>query len=304
MATRPTTHRASGRTRAPARWLLQIGVDHQRAVDLKRRGETTDRNNYLHAQRARKLFKLREQLLNVRQYYRGFESRDGYNLNDIKSWPARRVSEIEKYGTHLAQIQSQPHDRLVPRNAKQKRALEVFTGETTKRQRAWAVHKPSDLDFVRINKNGNISIERNIASGKLKSDFYLFYALLGYQPQTWDDVYAATAELLPYMPADLHESGDELAKYYIYSSQHGEIDAPQFKRMLLRVIMRYRQEYGQKDFARTIIGFKKISDEITPNAEYARIVRRRQEHKDKQKKQRDALYKQMHRVKLKKRDWR
>lgn len=283
------------RKKGPARWLLNVGVDNHRAVDLARRGETEERNAYLHAARAKRLVYLKNLTRDVRKYYTNFDPSHGYNLSDIKSWSAQRVNEVLKYGEHLRQLQSQPHDRIRPRNKKQRRGLESQTGQTVgKRQKAFLVHKSSVEDVVSIDKNGVISIKRILpgTKGFLKSDFYLFDAYLGGEetdyerPVTWDDLYNSTVALLPHMPA-----GD----YIIYSELHGEIDTPHDKRDIAGLILGYGTDYSPKDFARTIIGFKRISDEIVPNAEYARIAKRRAEYKIQKKKRADRLYKQMRR---------
>ena len=114
----------------------------------------------------------------------------------------------------------------------------------------------------------------------------MFEALLGWRPVTWDDLYSATEEMLPLMP-----DGD----YFIYSELHGEIDTPHPKRMLLRVIQRYGQEYAQKKFADTILGFKRISDKLESDKEYEQIFMRRQAKRDQKAREWDSLRKSIHR---------
>lgn len=274
-------------TRRPARWYLDTGKDLARERGLyKKSADVSERLAYLAKQRALRAATLKQNVRNLRQYFKGFDAGSGYNLSDLKSWNAKRVEQIEKYSTYLHHLQSQPFDRLITRSKRQRVALQTFTGQSLPRQKAFVVHKPTERDTVSMNREGFISIQRELPEGRgfLKSDYYLFLAMLGWQPTNWDDVYAATGELLPFMP-----EGD----YFIYSSLHGEIDTPHPKRMLLRLIQRYGQEYVEKKFAHTIIGFRRLSDEITRNKEAMLIQERRQKRKNRKDKQWKQLQSQV-----------
>lgn len=274
MATRP----------GPARWYLAIGRDSQRAHELR----DDALREYLHRARETRRIKLTEQVRELRHVFKGFDPADGYDLHNLKSWPAARAQHVEKYGEYLRHLTSQPHEILRPRNKKQKKSLETFTGQHLPKQKAYVVHKSTDEETVHIDRQGMISIERELPEEKgiIKSDFYLFLPLLGYQPTTWDDVYAATLELMPYLPD---------GKYLIYSELHGEIDAPHEKRMLPRLLMRYMQEYHEKNFAQTILGFKRLSSQIEPNEEYRKRYERRQKRAEQKKKNWQALQAQVRR---------
>lgn len=272
-------------TRSPARWYLETG----RAQARERGLQDEARSEFLRRARELRRETLTAKLKEIRAVFSGFDAASGYNLHNIKSWPAERAKQVEKYGEYLRHLKSQPHSILRPRNKKQKRALQTLTGQDRlRRQKAYVVHKSTDADIVKMTKDGMISVERKLPEEKgfLKSDFYLFRAYLRYQPKTWDEVYAATIEIMKYMPD---------GRYFIYSELHGEIDTPHEKRMLPRLIMRYGQEYDQKNFAETIIGFKRISDQITPNAEYQRIFDRRNKERDRRKKASEALRAQVRR---------
>lgn len=270
-------------------WSRRYGEERARERGLFAKGVSYEaRNRYIVEKSAEKLHTTISTLKELRRFFKGFDSASGYNLNDIKNWHPNRVRQVEKFGTYLHHLKSQPHVRVAPRGKNQKRALETFSGQHHPRQRAYVIHKTHPDEQVLVHEGGRIAIERKVSDkvGWLRSDFYFFLALLGYRPYGWDELYAATAELLPFMP-----EGD----YFLYSELHGEIDVPQPKRSLLEIIMRYTQEYSQRDFAETIVGFKRIADSISSDAEYEKIFFRRQKRRKQRQEDWNKLRKQIHR---------
>lgn len=268
-----------------SRWYLQIGTEQARSRGLyKKSADPSERTDYLRAARERRRLTLTANVKELRKVFTGFDAASGYDLHDIKSWPARRASEIDKHAEYLHHLKSQPHSVLRPRNEKQKTALVLTSGQRLKRQKAYIIHKPSDKDMVTIDRNGVISISRDLGKrGRLQDDYYFFEVFLKQPdeewvtPDSWEDIYALTGEILSFMPSGM---------YYIFSSLHGEIDAPQHRHMLPRVIMRYMQEYSQKDFARTILGFKKLSDDTNASTSYQSRFDQRRKYKEQKEKDR------------------
>lgn len=261
-----------------ARWYLDTGRDLARERGLyKSDADPSQRADYLATKRELRIKTIAENVKRLRQVFPNFNPDSGFDLHDIRSWPKARVKKVDQYAEYVNHLRSQPFSVVRPRNKKQRRALEVFTGQTLPNQKAFIVHKPTDGDGVAITRDGRISITRELPAGAgfLQSEYFLFLAILGYRPITWDELYAATVEMLPYMPD---------GKYFIYSELHGEIGTPHEKRMLPRLIQRMGEEYSERDFAGTIIGFKRVADNVTPDKEYEKIYFRRQATRDEKRK--------------------
>lgn len=293
-----TKSRSRDRVRAPARWYLDTGQDAWRDYLSRTHTKPADadpdvRADYLATKRALRLKTLTDNVKQLRQYFSGFDTDAGYDLRDIKQWDARRIRTVEQYGEYLNHLRSQPHSRVKPRTTKERKGLVEFTGQRLKRQKAYVVHKPSEADEIAVGSEGEIEIVRELPTGGfLRSYYYLFRTILGWQPVTWDEVIAATEEILPYLPE---------GNYFILSELHGEIDTPHPKRMLLKLLMRYEQEYSEKDFADTIIGFKRVDDRVTPSEEYRRIYERRQRYREEKARRWNQLRRQVQRTTRRKR---
>lgn len=265
----------------PSAWYQQTGQDAWREKLARsglslREADPQERADYLAVRRATRVATLSKNLKNLRQFFSGFDSRDGYDLRDVKSWPASRVRTVDKYAEYLNHLQSQTFSRIVPRSKKERAGLIDYTGQRLRRQKAFVVHKPSEKDEVAIGSQGEVVVVRELPTGGfLFTADYIFSVVLGWQPITWDEVVQATKEILPHLPD---------GNYFILSELHQEIDVPQPKRMLLRIMMRYLQEYAEKAFASTIIGFRRIADNIVANKEYERIYFQRRERAAKREK--------------------
>jgi hypothetical protein len=275
---------------ALAKWFREFGEDQARERGLYRASvPLAKRNEYIAKLANAKLETLNKTTKELRQIFKGFDAQSGYGLNEIRHWPLQRVRQVEKYGEYLHHLKSQPHEIVRPHSVRQRISLQTFSGQYEPKQKAYIVHKSHPDEVVQITPTGQVIVTRELPADKgvLYSEFYFFRALLGYQPMDWDEVYAATVEILPFMP-----EGD----YFIYSTLHGEIDAPQPKRSLLRVIMRYMQEYSQRNFAQTIAGFKRIAHNISADEEYSQIYYRRQREKRRRKQEFDKLLKRVARA--------
>lgn len=295
MATRSRPDLAQLRARSAtarqsfSRWYLDTGKEAARERGLYARdADVSERAQYLASKRALRIETLTKNVKSLRQVFSDFDSAHGFNLHDIRSWPKARIKKIDQYAEHVNHLRSQPFSLIRPRSKKQRIALETFTGQRLPKQKAFIVHKPSNDDEVELSHEGFISITRQLPSDKgfLRSEFYFFSAFLGYRPVTWDELYAATLEILSWMP-----DGD----YFVYSELHGEISTPHKKHMLPKLIMRMGQEYSERNFAETIIGFKRVADNITPSKEYEQIYSRRQKAREERASAWNRLRKKIHR---------
>lgn len=283
--------RATG-TRAPANWYAQTGAEQWRERLARQHiapdnADAQARAVFLAEKRTLRVGKLKDDLEQLRRYFRGFTAADGYDLRDIKTWHLNRVRSVERYAEYLNHLLSQPNSRIEPRTKTEMRGVRNFTGQRLRRQFAFVVHKPTDRDEVAIGPRGEVVIVRELPTGGfLQSEFYFFDTVLGYQPLTWDEVVEATEEIVEEMPEGM---------YFIYSELHGEIDTPHRRDILPRLMRRYEQEYSQKKFADTIRGFKRVADDITPNQEYEQLFKRRQARKETKTREWNRLRKQIHR---------
>jgi len=281
--------------RGLAKWFREYGEDQARERGLYKKGvPLAKRNEYIAKLANAKLETLNKTTKELREFFNGFAAERGYRLTDIRSWPLHQVRQVEKYGEYLHHLKSQPHESVRARSQKQRVSLQTFTGQNLPRQKKYVVHKSHPDEMVQMSPTGQIIITRELPEGKgvLYSEYYYFQSLLGYQPQDWDELYSATADMLPFMPE---------GEYFIVSSLHGEIDVPHQKRSLLRVILRYMQEYEKKEFASTIRGFKRIDNRISADEEYSNIYYRRQREKRRRKQEFDKLLKKVARATKKKR---
>src|SRR5262245_49059343 len=143
---RPDLAQLRKRARSPAfsRWYLDTGKDLARERGLYAKDADADqRADYLATKRELRIKTLVANVHNLREVFANFESSDGFNLRDIRSWPAARVKKIEQYAEYVNHLRSQPFSLIRPRNKAQRRALETFTGQMLPNQKTFVVHKPA-----------------------------------------------------------------------------------------------------------------------------------------------------------------
>lgn len=295
-SSRASAHARKKQTRAPsrapsysasrARWYLDTGKEqaHERGF-YSRDADSGERANYLAAKRDVRVALLRENTKQLRQYFRDFSSDTGYSLNKIEHWPAARVKRVEQYAEYLNHLLSQPHQRLVPRSKTQYEVAKHFTGQMLDDQYAYVVHVESDRDRVQITRNGDVVIERELRGrvAVIYDIYYLFVFYIGWRPVTWDQVVTATEDMLMYLPDDTE------SRYFLYSELHGSIGAGQPKKSLLMMVKRYASDYSLKNFADTIIGFRRAGSRSESDAIYARKVSHSQARKEMREKAWRAL---------------
>jgi hypothetical protein len=206
------------------------------------------------AERAKQLEYLERTIKDLRQYFAGFDAKAGYDLRFIRSLHPNRVKTIQQYGSYLHNLQSVGHVRVIPRSKRARKAMRDFTGQRLPRQKAYVFHTPHPEITKVTAPGGNVKIERTVAAGKIREQFFLFEQMLGYQPVTFDDMRAALKEMLAHMPPGY---------YQLWTVPHGEIGAPARKEMIATLLRDYEQRYEQgprarlhKDFAEAILGFK------------------------------------------------
>lgn len=244
----------------------------------------------------------------MRQFFSGFESRDGYDARYPGNWSMQRRRQVEYFAYQANALLSTPSLIVKPRNARERRALEKHTGQIHPRQIRFAVHVPAPLRmrvrFVRdrarvpfmgaaalLQKRLRVEVVDKVVNGELYTRDYLFREILGYQPVVWDEFIEALIGLLPYLP-DYTPSGED-ATYTLLSQPHGPISSPKLKKLLLNEMQRWMQEYSN-DLSGLLIGVRYQGDTFTSymslKSEYNERQRIRTVFRKIKKEYRNALY--------------
>lgn len=155
----------------------------------------------------------KEGLKNVRRVFKGFDSKDGYNLTNLKRWPHARMMEaqhyIRLYNSYTARRRKFILTR--PRTAAEKEALQRFTLETFPEgkhaQKAWVIHTDSPdtarVEYARmpvqegwrrtkvgrkivyepvIREGLRVELVHKVRGGRLIDRDWIFKEVLGFQP--------------------------------------------------------------------------------------------------------------------------
>lgn len=146
----------------------------------------------------------------VRQFYGGFDPRDGYDLRHVRHWTDERVEVLGRFiGQANRLVSGEFHELYTlhrPRSPGQRRALVLHTGlsspdEDRHPQRAWPIYantREVELRYVKetVPKLGvprmaglapteerlRVEVRRPVKGGALVHRDYLFREVLGFQP--------------------------------------------------------------------------------------------------------------------------
>lgn len=206
------------------------------------------------ADKAKQLEYITRTTRELRKYFTGFDGKAGYDLRFTRGWNAKRVAEVQKYGSYLHNLLSTPYVRAVPRGRKAKRGLAKFTGQNLPRQKAFVVHtEHPDTTKVTV-PDGKVTVTREVKDATLREAYFLFEEMIGRQPVTFTQMRRALKRMLPKMPEGF---------YQLWTVPHGEIGVPVEKKMIHRFLQEYENRYESaaaarfhKDFPEAILGFK------------------------------------------------
>ena len=92
---------------------------------------------------------LHDAIKQAREWYNGFSSADGFNLNNVRFLTNAQVTKLEVAIKHLREQLASPHIEVKPRNKLEHRALEILTRQTwPPGRKKFAVHTSHGLDTV------------------------------------------------------------------------------------------------------------------------------------------------------------
>lgn len=267
---KPAKKPAKVKQRVPARWFLDTGKDQ--ANDLVRRGRlekgSYEYNHYLARKRAATKIYLHDAVKELRQYFTGFDAKDGYRLDDISSMSAQKMKQVRMYASHLHSIKAHGTVRVVPKSKKQKAALEkytsqIYTGKKQARAYAVAVDHPdrSEVDIV----NGKVRVTEKFKGGKTVQQLYDFADYDVNTTSTW----SAFINSLKKMLKDLPEGS-----YTLMSAVHGPIFLPMPKRDII-LNLNYRFKSYDKEMIPTLYALRWFKTELSAEREYIDRSKRR-----------------------------
>ena len=230
---------------------------------------------------------IRESVKELRQFYTGFEARDGFSLrlDNLRRMSRKRYDRIRRMARQIRIEKSAAHVILAPRTPAERAALVKHTGAPAERNRkAWVVHVPNDRTTVvlRTRKGVTRVVEVSKKSGAAsKREYFYFtdYRRGGRRPKTMQAIYDTTKRMLNDMPEGL---------YLFVSRDFGFIASAMYKSEILREIERNWLIYDKfaidrpdsRGLAESLIGFARISTTFEGAAiEYRERLTRRLRYK-------------------------
>ena len=271
--------------RQPARWFL----------DSVARGRANDTENEEYQYRQKQIAYIRDGIKKVRKLYKGFESKDGYNLTDA-SIARMHSAKMKKVAPLIRQTNielASPHKIVFARTKARADALYKHTRQKQiKGRKAFVVHvsKPDTTKIVvqvsskqkGAGKKKQVSTVREIVGGSFTETFFYFadYLKKGEDlPETIRRVISIAKRMLKDMPRGY---------YVMLSGDHGNIGAPMLRSKLLDALevdwLSYdkvpgRGRDGDRGLAGNLIGFKFISTNFEGAIlEYNERLSRRAKH--------------------------
>lgn len=202
----------------------------------------------------RKLFtaQLQEKLRTVRQFFGGFESRDGYPL-DAHGIVRIHPSKYDRLLYHFEQVQratSVPYLTFKPKNEAEKAAAINRAGELGKNQKVFVIHhldaKVSTVRYVPdesgSDEYGTLEIVTKAGSGAVFERIYYFPK----RPKSWKGVRKQTELLM--------KRGMRTGFYKIFNTIYGPLGEPSQREKLLETLDLFWSTYN-KWLAGTILGW-------------------------------------------------
>lgn len=216
----------------------------------------------------------------LRDYFTGFDAKDGYDMRHPENLPWARVKSIRDYGAYLHNLQSAPYIKVSPRSRAMRTALQERTGQHSKRQKRYVYHtdKPS---VTKVTYQKGVLLEKQQVTPKteiLRAYYFFRDYNGGRQPRTFKAMERIAEERM------LDEMPDRY--YSFWTDLHGAIGAPFPKSSLLRELQRYGIQYGShKGFAEGLLGFVFQGTQDQADSEYVNRLNRRTRREQQKKRE-------------------
>lgn len=267
------------RVTQPAKWFR----------DSVARGRATDTESIEAGRRKQLLKSLRDSLVDVRRFFKGYEAKDGYSLKhgSLSRLTGAKLHRLKEDAKQLHREMSQPHLIVRPRTVESKRALATHTRvKPDKRRKAYVVH-------VTDPKHTTVSVEkRKPKKGRKRParvkevlqvedvkrvNRYYYFADYGPVPQSMEEIYKLVDVMMPDLPK---------GHYAFMSRNYGNISMSMDRNRLLREIQstwmvydKFKGAPGEKDsrgLAEDLIGLRLVATTVAgADLEYNNRITRR-----------------------------
>lgn len=285
-------------SRAPAPWFRESVRRQYELVDraVRAKSETAYENLLLKAQheelkRENEKAYLHDSIQLLRRFAHGFEARDGYDLREVAKLSGAKLRKVKKLSALIRQEQAQPHVEKVVRTARQRKALESYTGQRDLEDRKRFIVFTEQPEKTRVSvvtpkktktrrpRKPRVELAIEVPGGTAREEFFLIEDYLGGEPpETFKDIKKALKKMLPDMPKGY---------YVLVTSNHGNIGVPHQRGTLMEMIEADYIHYdkvpsasSKKDdrgLAGVVVGFKLVSfTKEGANREYNERLSRRQ----------------------------
>ena len=269
----------SRRITQPAKWFRESVA----------RGRATDTESLEASRRKQELKYLRDAVMDLRKFFKGYEAKDGYSLKPaalarISGAKLRRLKDDAK---QLHREMSQPFVVARPRSGESKKAFATHTREKMdKRRKAYIVHV-TDPKHTKVKAEKRKSVKGRKRPARVKETLeiadvkrvnrYYYFSDYGPAPLSMDEVYKLVDKMMPDLPKGF---------YAFMSRSYGNISMSMDRNRLLREIQstwmvydKFKDMPGEKDsrgLAEDLIGLRLVATTVAgADLEYNNRITRR-----------------------------
>lgn len=214
--------------------------------------------------------RLKERVQLIRKHVRGFESSDGFDLRQSKTWSVKKILKITRLSSKLKELLLVPHDIKKATTKKARKNLIQFTQQRIRGAKHFIVHKPADNFRVKLS-NGNVEIEGRFAGRVItRSQFFLFPR----RPRYPNELVRMARKLLKEMPTGF---------YTVLTAAHGDTGEPFEREQLINRLQEYLAAYevdaaGEPTgFSEALIGFRYMATTLRGASVQRQTIDRRRE---------------------------
>ncbi len=223
----------------PASWWLKP------LSSAKLRGhDDLEQRELINQERAVRVARLREAIIELRHITKGYDAKDGYSLapHQLARITNAKYEKIRHDIVTLRDAVSRPYIEVVARSARQHQSAAQIAGRLFKKQRRYILHVPGPENVSANFKDGVLTVTTKAKGVNLFKGYYFFPR----KPRSWNDVLKMTRDVMA--------SGMANGLYKVYNSIYGEIGEAVSRSKLLEVLEQVYSNYNQY-LSGTILGF-------------------------------------------------
>ena len=202
--------------------------------------------------RQERLLRDRDALKVLREHFRGYETRDGFDLRKIDQLTYSQRRGIRKKFAKVRKLLDHPFVETVkPRTRGEAKALRQFTHERMRNMKHFIVQKPTAESRVEL-VDEQLQLRTKFPG---EAEFTERYFLFPKRARGPTHMLRMLEELLPDMPPGLYRMQTDT-----YGDTGDIVDRDQLRNELNRVLSAYdRAKYGEHRFLYRITGFRWMS---------------------------------------------